>query len=1043
MKIKAILRSCAFCVAIAIGLQASAEVVAYWPFGEYGLEDASGNGHVLIANGVSIDGNPHECASMSGSQTCFQTTGGVDLSGDPNSAVTIEYWLRYPFAAGYYFAFEYSPNLNDYLNGFCAIFNDDGPRWTGYLKNPNGLMASSCTAENYPSDGLWHHYALEIDPTKDDEHRLTFYIDGVAYNNPVTKSNILADNQIDWSQTVYDFYLGSRNNSVFPIIGDIDDFRVSTGLLDPSEFVKRTGPDDAIMICPADGHNADLHTDNHYLFGSNFTYSCWMKGNGASDPGGMGVLMAQGAWGSAGGAAIKFNVNDRSLWANVTDAAHWDYGTVATSWTGDDLGIFDGEWHQVAMTQVDDQEDKRLVSILLYVDGVLVASNAWRPADFEAVDGAVATLCIGGYANADYSFVGHMADVGIWNRALSADEILGLYNHRINPEDEGLLGYWPLADSLDDEVANGAEAHDAIRYSGSWASSQFLDNGYFRLPTYADWAAGQGDVPAPTVTLSSLSNAGATNVVANFKVPDFGGDNESVELYSVVTLAGYDQPVTNLLCTVTEKTAQNVSVAGLLPSRDYNIKLLAVNGQGGAAASFVKSATTADSGDIFTAQAGCPYVTGIAVGGVNPTGATVSGALDASGVADDVTVRLVFADDTVAAASVASGLWSVTLDSLVPGRNYTYDVVATASNGKVDRVHGVPFFTRGPASFAAELTGRADGTNLTFTVTVEELGLGTTTFTLLAGATADTMAPVDGAVAVYALGDTVESFTLGCAVPWNRTYFWAVKSVSVDGSGRYEAATATRSFDTNDSAVYTWDASVAEGDWENPANWIADRTPNAGYPNSATAYAVIRSENVVKVHISGPKTFLAGGAAEVLSGQVELIGDPARNDNNLSVRYGGSLAANSVLVVDNVTLEWWDYAPSGNNTKIVFRGARPQIDYNATTAIASGDFNEEFCIPETGYMLVPHWGQSVIGWSLFYGEANGHTVNISVSPDSPIFDVFGRRMRVQLVAATITEDMARCVVCTAPNKGECSFEVLDNGIWFNCYRKAGFTIVVK
>jgi hypothetical protein len=68
-----------------------------------------------------------------------------------------------------------------------------------------------------------------------------------------------------------------------------------------------------------------------------------------------------------------------------------------------------------------------------------------------------------GYAGLGYSFTGQLDDIGIWNRALTQEEITNLYNSSM-PQTaclpayvptNGLMGYWPFCGNANDESGNG------------------------------------------------------------------------------------------------------------------------------------------------------------------------------------------------------------------------------------------------------------------------------------------------------------------------------------------------------------------------------------------------------------------------------------------------------------------------------------------------------------------------------------------------------------------------------------------------------------
>ena len=97
-------------------------------------------------------------------------------------------------------------------------------------------------------------------------------------------------------------------------------------------------------------------------------------------------------------------------------------------------GTFDGEYQK------------------LYIDGNLAASK--RPG-FKALGAGNDNLAIGKpSAGADSYFKGTIAEVRLYSKALSSEEVESLYNHKIpEVENREMIGYWPLAG--DGPAANG------------------------------------------------------------------------------------------------------------------------------------------------------------------------------------------------------------------------------------------------------------------------------------------------------------------------------------------------------------------------------------------------------------------------------------------------------------------------------------------------------------------------------------------------------------------------------------------------------------
>ncbi|MCX6172223.1 MAG: T9SS type A sorting domain-containing protein [Flavobacterium sp.] len=95
----------------------------------------------------------------------------------------------------------------------------------------------------------------------------------------------------------------------------------------------------------------------------------------------------------------------------------------------------------------------------IYVNGQLIESHPWT-----GISGASTSLFlwkIGGFYNSWYN--GKIDDIGVWNRALTQEEITNLYDSSLPqsaclPEyvpTNGLMGYWPFCGNANDESGNG------------------------------------------------------------------------------------------------------------------------------------------------------------------------------------------------------------------------------------------------------------------------------------------------------------------------------------------------------------------------------------------------------------------------------------------------------------------------------------------------------------------------------------------------------------------------------------------------------------
>lgn len=121
-----------------------------------------------------------------------------------------------------------------------------------------------------------------------------------------------------------------------------------------------------------------------------------------------------------------------------------------------------GEWAHIAITA-----DAASNTITLYQNGKSVCTgqipSSAADIDFtRTIDGWAQgqSLCLGRSSDNGRDFNGEMAEVRIWNRALSADEINGAgHFYSVSADAEGLVAYWKMnegeGDTFYDSTSNG------------------------------------------------------------------------------------------------------------------------------------------------------------------------------------------------------------------------------------------------------------------------------------------------------------------------------------------------------------------------------------------------------------------------------------------------------------------------------------------------------------------------------------------------------------------------------------------------------------
>ncbi len=121
-----------------------------------------------------------------------------------------------------------------------------------------------------------------------------------------------------------------------------------------------------------------------------------------------------------------------------------------------DSSLFDNSWHNIICTYDG-------VISNMYLDGNLVATSAFS---IGVIDPCGGELNIGKAYNSAHYFDGSIDDIGIWNRALTQQEVVNLYAASIPPPcnplptnlTAGLVGYWPFCGNANDESGNGNNA---------------------------------------------------------------------------------------------------------------------------------------------------------------------------------------------------------------------------------------------------------------------------------------------------------------------------------------------------------------------------------------------------------------------------------------------------------------------------------------------------------------------------------------------------------------------------------------------------------
>jgi hypothetical protein len=186
------------------------------------------------------------------------------------------------------------------------------------------------------------------------------------------------------------------------------------------------GADDYIRV--ADGYTNTIKGDDTH------TVSLWMKGNIFSNT---PIIIC------ADTASNYFFLETNSTGSQL----YWGYSTFRTYSSDVSSG-----WHHVVMVKTGAGDSGNL-----YLDGILQTSYSGV---LGSVSDSSSHLLIGDYPTSGYNFNGSIDDVRVYNRSLSTDEVLALYDGynpsvNLSTAEKGLIGYWKLDGNAKDSTPYG------------------------------------------------------------------------------------------------------------------------------------------------------------------------------------------------------------------------------------------------------------------------------------------------------------------------------------------------------------------------------------------------------------------------------------------------------------------------------------------------------------------------------------------------------------------------------------------------------------
>ena len=162
---------------------------------------------------------------------------------------------------------------------------------------------------------------------------------------------------------------------------------------------------------------------------------------------------------------LFFSLNNQKLAVGIWDSSN-ERNT--GSWITDSTTVPLNQWTHVATTREGDtmklyRNGVAVKTVTGYVDSPIVQSETIRIASREG-------------PSTD-SFSGSIAEVRIWNRACSGDEILRMMSHKLRGTESGLIGYFPLDEGSGSVMTNHVKnaSNGTIHSMWSWMDFQLED----------------------------------------------------------------------------------------------------------------------------------------------------------------------------------------------------------------------------------------------------------------------------------------------------------------------------------------------------------------------------------------------------------------------------------------------------------------------------------------------------------------------------------------------------------------------------------------
>ncbi|MBR4170574.1 MAG: LamG domain-containing protein [Kiritimatiellae bacterium] len=431
----------------------------------------------------------------------FEVKGGQCYTSDvtlgANSSYTFEAWIR---PGGY-------DDENRILGVYVA--GQNGREIFELRKGKVGLYVHTTNGNAYPNGGdilpvwTWSHVAMSRSMSE-----VKFYVNGER----VSTQSVSFNPTIQTPVTIG----GAPGNPSFR--GDIRDVRIWNGIRSDDDIAtnywrRLTGTEDGLLgYWPFDKNTGDVTTNlvtgtecrntaaavkwlntlaipelldepEEVIFGNrwvasflspygstyastdlkltdDFTLEAWIYPTGKAT---RNVIITQFNGNLDG--RLFFSLNDMKLSIGIWDTSN---ESNTGSWITEPATVPLNQWTHVAATRAGS-------TVTLYRNGVAVKTVS-NFVDSPILQSETIRIASREGPSTD-SFSGSIAEVRIWNRACSGDEILRTMSHKLRGTESGLIGYFPLDEGTGSVMTNHVKnaSNGTIHSMWSWMDLQLED----------------------------------------------------------------------------------------------------------------------------------------------------------------------------------------------------------------------------------------------------------------------------------------------------------------------------------------------------------------------------------------------------------------------------------------------------------------------------------------------------------------------------------------------------------------------------------------